>query len=157
MEQLFLYFLKSSGLVIAFFLAYHFLLRNETFFKSNRWFLLTGLVTSAVLPLLFIKKIIWVETPKQILNPTIDSFSNVISSSEPIETTTVIDWLQVGISIYIIITFLLLLKVCFNLISLFKVLDNKKVIKKENFQYIDVNENLSPFSLFNYIVFNSSL
>jgi hypothetical protein len=37
METLFIYLLKSSGLVTLFFLAYYFLLRRNLF-TSNRWF-----------------------------------------------------------------------------------------------------------------------
>ena len=64
MENLLEYILKSSGLIAIFFLAYTLLLRKETFFKSNRWFLLLGLLTSVILPLVTFKKVIWVE-PKQ--------------------------------------------------------------------------------------------
>ncbi len=64
MQELIIYFLKASGLLVAFYLSYHLLLRKETFFTSNRWFLLFGLVASALLPLLFFKKIVYIERPK---------------------------------------------------------------------------------------------
>jgi uncharacterized protein YukE len=157
MQELIIYLLKSSGLLAAFYLAYYFLLRKETFFTSNRWFLLIGLVTSAVLPSFFIEKIDFVEAPKFVPNTISDTVSNVIPTSQIIENSIEIDWFQIGIYVYGIIALLLLFKVLFNLISLFKVLDNKQVFKQDKFQFIDVNENLSPFSFFNYIVYNSSL
>ena len=157
MQELIIYLLKSSGLIAAFYLAYYFLLRKETFFTSNRWFLLTGLVTSAVLPSFFIEKIVFVEAPKFVPNPIINTISNSAPTTEIIENSIEIDWFQIGIYVYGIIALLLLFKVLFNLISLFKVLDNKQVLKEDKFQFIDVNENLSPFSFFNYIVYNSSL
>ncbi|GEC78814.1 M56 family metallopeptidase [Flavobacterium aquatile] len=157
MQELIIYLLKSSGLIAAFYLAYHFLLRKETFFTSNRWFLLTGLITSVSLPLFFLEKIVVVETPKFVSNPIINTIPNSLPTTEIIEKSIEIDWFQIGIYVYGIIALLLLFKVFFNLISLFKVLDNRQVIKKEKFQFIDVNENLSPFSFFNYIVYNSSL
>jgi len=157
MQELIIYLLKSSGLLAAFYLAYYFLLRKETFFTTNRWFLLTGLVTSAVLPSFFIEKIVFVEAPKSVPNPIINTISNSAPTTEIIEKSIEIDWFQIGIYIYGIIALLLLFKVLFNLISLFKVLDNKQVLKQDKFQFIDVNENLSPFSFFNYIVYNSSL
>ena len=157
MQELIIYLLKSSGLIAAFYLAYYFLLRKETFFTSNRWFLLTGLVTSAVLPSFFIEKIVVVETPKIVPNPIINTISNSVPPTEIIEKSIEIDWIQIGIYVYGIIALLLLFKVLFNLISLFKILDNKQVLKQDKFQFIDVNENLSPFSFFNYIVYNSSL
>ena len=60
METLFIFIAKSSGLLALFYLAYYFLLRKETFFNSNRWFLLAGLITSVVLPLLVYTKVILV-------------------------------------------------------------------------------------------------
>ena len=87
MESLALYLFKSCGLLLLFFIAYHFLLRKETFFSSNRWFLLTGLVTSALLPLLFFTKIIWVEPS----SATIDW--SQIPVGIPVEKTSFeIDW-----------------------------------------------------------------
>ncbi|MGM8363445.1 hypothetical protein ACSV4D_16140 [Flavobacterium sp. ARAG 55.4] len=50
METHFIYFIKASGLIGLFFLAYVILLRKETFFTANRWFLLSGLITSTILP-----------------------------------------------------------------------------------------------------------
>ena len=104
METVFIYLLKSSGLITAFFLAYFFLLRKETFFSTNRWFLLTGLITSVVLPLFFIEKIVIVETPKVIPNPIADTVANTVSgaipTSEIIEKSIEIDWLQIGIYVY---------------------------------------------------------
>ena len=157
MQELIIYLLKSSGLIAAFYLAYYFLLRKETFFTSNRWFLLTGLITSVGLPLFFLEKIVVVETPKLVPAPIINTIPKTVPTTEIIDKSIEIDWFQIGIYVYGIIALVLLLKVLFNLISLFKVLDNKQVIKEEKFQYIDVNENLSPFSFFNYIVFNSRL
>jgi len=61
MEALFIYIAKSSGLVVLFYCAYYFLLRKETFFNSNRWFLTAGLITSITLPFFVYTKIIWVD------------------------------------------------------------------------------------------------
>ena len=63
METIFIYLLKSSALIAIFYLAYNFLVQKETFFNSNRWFLLSGLFTSILLPLFFIKKIVFIEKP----------------------------------------------------------------------------------------------
>ena len=66
METIYLYFIKCFGLIALFFLAYYFLLRKETFFTGNRWFLLAGLFTSVLLPLVFFTKIVWIDpTPNQ--------------------------------------------------------------------------------------------
>src|SRR5574343_531618 len=61
MENLLIYFLKANGLIILFYLMYVAFLRKETFFVSNRWYLISGLVLSLILPLITFTKIIWVE------------------------------------------------------------------------------------------------
>jgi len=61
METLIIYSIKSSGLIGLFYFAYIILLRKETFFNSNRWFLLAGLITSVLLPLVVFTKIVLVE------------------------------------------------------------------------------------------------
>ena len=62
METIFIYGIKSSGLIGIFYFAYYFMLRKETFFNSNRWFLLAGLITSVILPLVVFTKIIWINS-----------------------------------------------------------------------------------------------
>jgi len=61
MEALFIFIAKSSGLLVLFYFAYFFLLRKETFFNSNRWFLIAGLLTSVILPLVVYTEIVWID------------------------------------------------------------------------------------------------
>src|SRR5690606_40078164 len=65
MHQFFVYMNKYSGLITLFYTAYHIFLRKETFFVSNRWFLLSGLGTALALPLMFFKKIVWIDPAPQ--------------------------------------------------------------------------------------------
>ena len=157
METIFTYFLKSSGLIMTFFIAYYFLLRKETFFTTNRWFLLSGLISSVVLPLFFIKKVVLVDAAKIVPYQGVVTDAIPVSNTEIIEKTIEINWLQVGFYIYGIIAAVLLLKIILDLISLYKVVHKSKIQQQQNFQFIDVKENVSPFSFFNYIVINSSL
>lgn len=157
MEELFIYLLKSSGLIAAFFLSYHFLLRKETFFNSNRWFLLAGLLTSALLPLFFIKKIVLVQ-PKictEITPLSAEACTKVAQGVMPVAEKT--DWMQLIAIGYAAVVVALVLKVLFNVISLFRLLRDKQVEKRERFAFVDLREDIAPFSFFNFIVFNSSL
>ena len=152
MESFYLYLLKSSGLIALFYLAYYFMLRKETFFTSNRWFLLLGLFTAVLLPLVVLTKIIWVEpTPV-----------NYDWSSLPINTIADEDhteeYIYLGLAvIYCIGTLYLLTKFGFDFYSLQKVLRGKTVKRQAYFKFIDIQDNLAPFSFFNTIVYNSSL
>ncbi|WP_199745214.1 M56 family metallopeptidase [Flavobacterium sp. GT3R68] len=152
METLFIYLIKSSGLVAMFFLAYYFLLRKETFFTTNRWFLMAGLVTSVILPLVELKKIIWVNP-----TPTNLDWTKVQGSAPVGNESFEINWYFVLAVVYAIGMITFLLKFVFDFYSLTKVLKNKSITQQADYKFIDVSENVSPFSYFNYIVYNSSL
>ena len=96
MQEIILYLLKSSGLLVLFFCMYYFLLQKETFFTYNRWFLLFGLLTSAILPLLYFKKTIWVAPIKLNTNYSSNLNLNYSNTKEIIQQSPTIDWFQLG-------------------------------------------------------------
>ena len=152
MEALYLYLLKSSGLLALFFMAYHFLLRKETFFTNNRWFLLFGLVTASILPLVVYTQIIWVDPAPVAYNWT----SLPVRQVAPGNNTK--DYFYWGLALsYVLITLGLLAKFGFDFYSLRKILKGKAISKQADFKFIDATENIAPFSYFNTIVYNSSL
>lgn len=157
MEQFFIYLIKSSGLLAMFYLAYQFLIQKETFFNTNRWFLLSGLLTSLLLPLVTIKKIVYIEVPKA----TVDKFmvysqpNNSISKELP--TVEAFHWIDYVWVVYIAIAMILVVKIIISIVSLYKMLLKQQIVVKENIKFIDLNKNIAPFSFFKYIVFNSNL
>ncbi|EIA07407.1 M56 family metallopeptidase [Flavobacterium frigoris] len=152
MEILFIYLLKSSGLITLFFLAYYFLLQKETFFTSNRWFLIAGLITSALLPLLVFTKTIWVEA-----SATAIDWSHIPAVIPIKKSTYEIDWfLTIGM-IYTLGIMGFLIRFGLDYYSLTKVFKGKTIQQQADFKFIDVNEKLAPFSFFNTIVYNSAL
>lgn len=154
MDALLIYLLKSSGLLAMFYIAYVLFMQKETFFTSNRWFLVSGLVTSAFLPLFFITKIIFVEPkPVATIHPINTNLKSSIQAITPIET---IDWIQIGWIVYSIIGLLLVFRILTHLFSLFYFLNKKQVVVNKPFALVDVNEEINPFSFFKYIVYNSN-
>lgn len=152
MENLIIYLIKSSGLIGMFYLAYYLLLRKETFFNSNRWFLLAGLFTSVGLPFLVFTKIILVETDLSNLD-----LSN-ISLTAPIQNESFeINWYLVSGILYAIGIVFFVSKFIYDFRSLSKVLKGKTIQRQADFKFIDLGENVAPFSFFNTIVYNSSL
>ena len=152
MEALYIYLIKSSGLIGLFYLGYHLMLRKETFFTTNRWFLLVGLFTSVALPLVVITKIIWVEP-----TPTAIDWSNVPMTTV-VEEKTFEDYLPILIGVsYGMGIAILLGKFAFDFYSLNTVLRGKLIQRQADFKFIDIAENVAPFSYFNTIVYNSSL
>jgi len=153
MEALFIFVAKSSGLLILFYFAYYFLLRKETFFNSNRWFLLIGLITSVALPFLVYTKVVWVDaTPMPNFN-----YSHVYVSNAIEKETFEIDWNLVSLAIYAIGFSAFMIKFALDFYSLNSVLKGKQIKQQADFKFVDINENIAPFSYFDYIVYNSSM
>jgi hypothetical protein len=155
MEALFIYLSKASGLIAIFYLSYYFLLRKETFFNNNRWYLLFGLITSAFLPLLNFTKTIWVQAT--VSNSAKFNWSNVQLTNAVENNTFEINWFYVFGGIYFLGVLVFLGKLAGELFSISRLLKNKTVQQQEDFKFLDLKENLSPFSYFNYIVYNSDL
>ncbi|OXA81705.1 Signal transducer regulating beta-lactamase production, contains metallopeptidase domain [Flavobacterium aquidurense] len=152
MEALFIYIAKSAGLVILFYCAYFFLLRKETFFNSNRWFLLTGLITSALLPLAVYTKVIWVN-PTPLSNLNYSSLYSAQIEKDAFE----INWSLILLALYGLGVLVLLIKFAFDFYSLNSILKGKQIKQQADFKFVDINENIAPFSYFEYIVYNSSM
>ncbi|KAF2513943.1 M56 family metallopeptidase [Flavobacterium foetidum] len=173
MEALFIFILKSSGLLATFYFAYVLLLRKETFFNSSRWFLLAGLLTSVILPFVVYTKVVWVDPapapdvmtqnvsmPEKNTNLAVDAveYRNVsapqqIATQESFE----INWNWVYLSIYCLGFIAFMIKFALDFYSLNSVLKNREIKQQEDFKFVDVTENIAPFSYFDYIVYNSSL
>jgi beta-lactamase regulating signal transducer with metallopeptidase domain len=155
MENFLLYFAKVNGLIILFYLLYLVLLRKETFYVSNRWYLLMGLVTSIILPLITFTKTIWI-------NPEpISKFIEVvpITNDKTIRTVSEAptDWSLILSTAYGLITIVILLKVGFEIASFFYKIVKLKKEKNTNYTLIYANSTENPFSFFKYIVINPSL
>ncbi|OHT44011.1 M56 family metallopeptidase [Flavobacterium tructae] len=166
MEAFFIFIAKSSGLVILFYCAYYFLLRKETFFNSSRWFLLAGLITSVVLPFLVYTKIIWIEPAPIVQAPVMAASKATIAAMDYSKAYIVpavaedpfeINWNYVVLAVYGIGFLALVIKFMIDFYSLNSVLKGKKVLQQADFKFVDINENIAPFSYFDYIVYNSSM
>ncbi|MNX43273.1 BlaR1 peptidase M56 [compost metagenome] len=156
MEALFIFIAKSSGLLVLFYFAYFFLLRKETFFNSNRWFLLAGLVTSVILPFVVYTKIVWVDpAPTPVMNYAAGYIPHTYTTIP--EESFEINWDYVALAIYGIGFLALIIKFAADFYSLNSVLKGKEVQREEDFKFIDIEENIAPFSYFDYIVYNSSM
>mgnify|MGYP003574954634 CR=1 FL=1 len=165
MENFIIYMVKASGLLAVFFTAYYIFLRKETFFNSNRWFLLLGLITTAVLPFISYTKVIWIEAaPKQqAMQPQVIDISQILALQDAMAASQAkaeaisINWYDVLAGIYIAGALFFLIRFIFNFISLRKVIKGQPAIKEGKFTFIDTPNIESPFSFFNYIVYNSAL
>ena len=152
MENIVEYIVKSSGLIAAFFLAYTLLLKHETFFRGNRWFLLLGLLTSVLLPLVTFKKVIWVDP-----TPTITQWTPLSNTIPTQAESFEINWYLVFGCVYGLGLLVFLFQLLFDFKHLRALLKGRNIQQVHDYKLIDVNEKVAPFSYFNYIVYNSKL
>lgn len=139
-------------MVALFYLSYHFLLKRETFFSKNRLFLLLGLVTSVILPIVTITKIVWVE-PVVFDEPFILSDFPVMITEEQ---KTEINWSYIVAGFYLLGMLFFLVKFILSSLSLYKILHKSPITKQNGFKFIDSKNVKTPFSFFNYIAFDST-
>ncbi|MEY8869168.1 M56 family metallopeptidase [Meridianimaribacter flavus] len=143
------YLLKSSAIIILFYLCYKLFLQRETFFTSNRWFLITGLFTAITIPFIVIP--VYVE-----YTPVTQNFIAVGKIIETQQTEQAFNYMQLLPLAYSIGVVVLLLKFGIELFSLFSLLKKNSLEKIENHYYIKTSKSIAPFSFFNYIVYNPS-
>ncbi len=141
------YLLKASAILFIFYLFYKIVLHRETFFQSNRIFLLVGIIASLILPLVVIP--IYVE---QTISPIHNFTISQVSSISEIPKT--INWTQIISLIYLVGVAIFGIKFLLSITSLCKLLITSKKEKIGDFYFIKLENNDSPFSFFNYIVYN---
>ncbi|PTX59475.1 TonB-dependent receptor-like protein [Kordia periserrulae] len=153
MEDLLLYFTKSAGVLVLFLGLYFVILRRETFFQENRFFLLFGMLISLLLPFLVITR--YIEIP--VITQQVSGNFVVQASNIPAETSH-FSWMSVLAYTYLAGVLVFFGKFLIELFSLFRLLWKSDVTKRDGqFIYIETNANFSPFSFFNYIVYNPAL
>ena len=145
------YLIKSSALIIAFYVCYKVLLQRDTFFETKRWYFLTGILFAIVLPLVVI--------PIYITKEPINT-SFIIEQTTRATTThqvsTPFNWTLLLSTIYIIGVGVFSIRMVIQLFSLASLIFRNEKHRVGKFIYVKVNDTISPFSFFNWIVFNPS-
>ena len=149
MENLIIYLLKASALLGIFYLSYVVLLKKETSFQLNRKFMIAGIFTSMVLPLIYFTRKIYITT-----TPSTYDYLPVGPQNYTTPVETPIDWWLVSGIIYFIVTGIFVFRLCIQLGSVFKVILSNNSQRHFGMNYLEVSGDQLPFSFFNYIVFN---
>ncbi|WP_157757610.1 M56 family metallopeptidase [Pseudalgibacter alginicilyticus] len=142
------YLLKVSAVSIIFYLCYKVFLQRDTFFEHNRWFLLLGLITSFLIPLFVIP--IYIEyTPIDLSEYTMRPLTN---GMQPVEKPfNILDYLPI---LYGIGVLFFTANFIIQLASLSTVIFKNKRKKQERYTIVQTTNKMSPFSFFNWIVYN---
>ena len=142
------YLLKINILIVAFFLFYILLLRPTTFFRSNRWFLITGLILSVILPFVVLTNYQYYE-PLDLQNYTIQYFEapQVIEQKQD----TSFNFAPYLFGIYAIGVIVLVIKSTISLLSVVKFISQSK---QDARHIIYTTKTNAAFSFFNFILVN---
>ncbi|WP_412561401.1 M56 family metallopeptidase [Winogradskyella sp. MIT101101] len=145
------YLLKASAVVFIFYLFYKLMLQRETFFQTNRLYLITGLVTAIALPLVIIP--IYIEyTP--VLVEASATFDIGTEGQGISKNATKFDWLQFSFMIYGIGVAFFFSKLLIELASLKLLFNRHSYFKNGSYILIETDNDIPPFSFFNWIVYN---
>ncbi|WP_435313540.1 M56 family metallopeptidase [Cellulophaga fucicola] len=147
----FLIFIAKSSLALAlFYCCFQILLRNETFFKAKRWFLLAGIFVAMAFPFLIITKVVFVNTPVVDFN----QLTNTVVNQSSVEN---INWWLVILTVYAMGCIFFLGRFLVQLASLFSLINKGTSTRVGKYKMVEVTADTSAFSFFNYIVYNPSL
>ena len=150
MESLLFYTLKSGGVLFLFYLCYQLLLKKETLFKHNRIFLLTGLIVSVILPLIYLSKTVLLELSAQ------EQIGNGILAIENVNNSF-LSWTALLSFVYFLGVILFLYRLALEVFKLHGIIKNGVSDNKRDFLFIKSDDKISPFSFFKWIVYNPSL
>ena len=151
MEQYLAYLLKSAAWLSVFTIVYLIFLRNERYLKIKRWYLITGVLLSLILPLI------------KFYYPTTEVLysSNVQTQSQGIEESVTISN-QYGISsilFFIMISgsIVLLIRILYNTLPFIVKIIGKGIYEEDGTYFYISDQFSSPFSFFNVIFINNDI
>ena len=149
MESIFVILLKSSSILVLFLLSYHLFLKKETFFMSNRLFLVLGLVASVVLPFVTITKTIYAERAPLEQGGFVD-FDQIVNVVEPNPT---FNWTAAVLGIYVLGVLFLSIRLVIQLLTIRKIRNRGHISLKDSCYHVKTDKGISPFSFFRYIFY----
>ena len=142
------YLLQSAVLLAVLYTVYWFFLRKDTFFHVNRFYLLSSLALSLIIPLLDIR--IVASGP---ISPVMIMLDPVLISSERIEKAAAehMSWFEIAGVIYLTGVFIFSLRLMIQLIQLAIIIRRNKITRQEGANIVFVDRGYSPFSFFNLV------
>lgn len=149
MEHFLTYLWKSAAIIIIFYGFYRLFLIKETYFQSIRYFLLSGFVLATLLPILIIP--IYVDVEPILLTKTVNN--KIIPFTSSISDST-FNWMSIIYYSYLLITAFFLIRFIFQLASISYLIHTNNKLKVGKYYFVETRTNTSPFSFFNFIIFN---
>jgi len=156
MNSFALYLIQSSFALLIFWMFYHIALRNGTFFRLNRKYIMVSLIVSMVLP--FLAKISLLPKISDIQNTYAYVLDEVLISEKSAfwNIKSQIPFLEILQAIYYSGVCLFLFIFLRKLFSLLILVFQGSVSYEGKLVYIKLNKDISPFSFFNLVFIGSS-
>jgi len=137
------------------YLVFHFLLRRETFFKLNRWYLLIMAFVCLVVPVLEMPT--W--TDSENMTPVVQYLQPVTIGVEQLEAVIItasakktnVDWWKVLSGIYLLGVVLAFAKFGYGLWQIFNLYKRSESSKGKGYRFVSTNADHVPFSFFNHL------
>ena len=158
----FVNYIIESGISLGLFsMVYFVFLRNETFFKANRVFLLFAVIFSSVLPLLHLKVFLPGRTvlPVGAGSGSGNMLEGVTVYSSGLSRSLVgfITSSQMIVVVYLAIVFVCAVLLLFRISQIVKVVRKSEVVPKMGVKFVYIEENSSPYSFLRYLFVSRSL
>ena len=144
--------LLQTSLSSAFlFLIYYAFLRRDTFFKTNRFYLVVALALSAIIP--FIDFEFLLSSREQIYLVLLEP---VVITPEGIQTTIEqhTGVFQIGFAVYLTGIFIFSFRFLYQLVQLYYLTRKFGISRQSGLSIVFTTKNISPFSFFNLVFFN---
>jgi beta-lactamase regulating signal transducer with metallopeptidase domain len=152
--ELGIYLLKSVIILSIFYGVFFVFLRKDTLFTAKRHFLLGGILAALFLPFLEFTRTIYKEA--SVFEPLPFSESVSVNAAEVVQSGEAfsVDVWQVALVIYSLGVLILAGRLLSQVFSLLKLIRTYPSEKRKKYTFVRIDEAVSPFSFFRYIVYN---
>jgi beta-lactamase regulating signal transducer with metallopeptidase domain len=157
METLFEFLVRASAGITLLYIVYWLFLRNETFYRANRWYLLLALLTAVLLPLFPLHYSVLVEHGENttIFQALSDTFKNIQPiHPEVAETTQNFGWENIILTIYITGTAIFLIRLLTQTFILIHLMVKYRIKSQDGICVVENEKYGLPFSFFNVVFIN---
>ena len=164
MKTLLFYLLQvivTSGILYGY---YHFALRNKRFHKYNRFYLLAATVVSMGVPFLNIPVYFTQsDADSSFVLQTLTVFSAAGSDNSTVFATSAethsnwFTWQNLSWLIYMLIAFIVLLRIIFSLLKIRRIVKNNPAEKLDTIRFVNTTEPGTPFSFFRWLFWNKKI
>ena len=139
-----------SAVLGLFYIFHKAILQKETYFKQIRYYFLLGALLSVAIPFIVIPI---VQIQEAVTSAASFSSTNSFTTASNISTSN-IDWLNYFSYIYLMVSGFFVLRFLVQLTAIFNLILKSNIEKQAGYYIIKTEKATSPFSFFNFIVYN---